>query len=107
MLALEAFKRLGSGPYVESTSRFLASLSGGRLNVSKQASDLYHLTSRESDVLGRIAAGMTNQEIADDLVLSVRTVERHISTIYGKLHLQGSAARASAAAIAVSLEHDT
>jgi LuxR family maltose regulon positive regulatory protein len=43
------------------------------------------LTRRESDVLRRIAAGLTNQEIAGELVVSVSTVKTHINNIYGKL----------------------
>ena len=58
-------------------------------------------------MLWLLAAGRTNQEIADDLVLSVRTVERHISTIYEKLGLKGRTARASAAAIAVAARSNT
>jgi DNA-binding CsgD family transcriptional regulator len=67
----------------------------------------HDLTPREAEVLWLIAAGKTNQEIADVLVLSIRTVERHISTVYEKLHLRGRAARASAAAIAVNLRANT
>jgi len=46
------------------------------------------LTSREAEVLGLLAAGMTNKEIAERLVLSVSTVERHIANIYAKLNLR-------------------
>ena len=42
---------------------------------------LTNLTPREVEVLRLIAEGKSNQEIAAELVLSVRTVERHISTI--------------------------
>ncbi len=42
------------------------------------------LTSREVDVLRLIAKGCTSREIGEDLVLSVRTVERHIANIYLK-----------------------
>ncbi|MGZ4186444.1 MAG: alpha/beta fold hydrolase [Solirubrobacteraceae bacterium] len=55
------------------------------------------LTARELDVLELVAAGLTNEAIADRLAISVRTVERHISNIYGKLRLSGKAARAAAA----------
>jgi pimeloyl-ACP methyl ester carboxylesterase/DNA-binding CsgD family transcriptional regulator len=55
------------------------------------------LTARELEVLGLVAAGLTNDAIADRLCLSVRTVERHLSTIYAKLRLSGKAARAAAA----------
>jgi LuxR family maltose regulon positive regulatory protein len=43
------------------------------------------LTPREREVLGLVAAGLRNQEIADELVISLATVKRHISNIYGKL----------------------
>ena len=43
------------------------------------------LSVREVEVLRLIAAGQNNQEIADTLFLSIRTVERHITNIYGKI----------------------
>ena len=55
------------------------------------------LSPRELEVLGLVAGGLTNDAIAERLFLSVRTVERHLSTIYGKLRLSGKAARAAAA----------
>jgi DNA-binding CsgD family transcriptional regulator len=59
------------------------------------------LTSRENEVVGLIANGLSNHEIAAELVLSLRTVERHISTIYEKLGARGKAARAAAGVYAV------
>jgi pimeloyl-ACP methyl ester carboxylesterase/DNA-binding CsgD family transcriptional regulator len=56
------------------------------------------LSRRERDVLRLAADGRTNEEIADALTLSVRTVERHLSNVYGKLGLGGRAARAAAVA---------
>ncbi len=53
------------------------------------------LTEREAEVLRLVAAGRTNQEIADELVLSVRTVERHVQNVYGKI---GARRRAQATA---------
>ena len=43
------------------------------------------LTRREKEVLALIAAGRSNQQIAEELVISLGTVKRHISNIYGKL----------------------
>jgi len=49
------------------------------------------LTAREIDVVRLLAGGQTNQEIAEELVVSVRTIERHIGNIYGKLGARGRA----------------
>ncbi len=46
------------------------------------------LTDREVEVLGLVAAGHGNREIADRLVLSVGTVKAHIHNIYGKLGVE-------------------
>jgi two-component system, NarL family, response regulator LiaR len=45
------------------------------------------LTDRELNVLRLIARGLSNQQIADDLVISEATVRTHVSNILGKLHL--------------------
>jgi DNA-binding NarL/FixJ family response regulator len=55
------------------------------------------LSPRELEVVELVAAGLANEAIAERLFLSVRTVERHLSTIYAKLRLSGKAARAAAA----------
>ncbi|MFQ6028289.1 MAG: helix-turn-helix transcriptional regulator, partial [Dehalococcoidia bacterium] len=49
------------------------------------------LTAREMEVLLLIARGCSNQEIAGELVLSVRTVERHVTNIYRKISAKGRA----------------
>jgi ATP/maltotriose-dependent transcriptional regulator MalT len=59
------------------------------------------LTEREVEVLRLIALGRSNQEIGQDLVLSRRTVERHVSNIYQKIGAAGKVARASASAYAL------
>jgi NarL family two-component system response regulator LiaR len=45
------------------------------------------LTERELEVLKLVAQGMTNQEIADSVVVSERTVRAHVSSVLHKLHL--------------------
>jgi pimeloyl-ACP methyl ester carboxylesterase/DNA-binding CsgD family transcriptional regulator len=56
------------------------------------------LSARELEVLELVAAGLTNETIAERLYVSVRTVERHLSNVYAKLGVSGKAARAAAAA---------
>jgi DNA-binding NarL/FixJ family response regulator len=58
------------------------------------------LTDRQLEVLRLLARGLTNGEIATQLVLSVRTVDRHVAEILAKL---GAASRRQAAARAETL----
>jgi NarL family two-component system response regulator LiaR len=66
-------------------------------------SALDDLTARESEVLGLIARGRSNKEIAADLRLSVKTVKTHVSSI---LHKLGVADRTQAALVAVGRAED-
>ena len=45
------------------------------------------LTPREREILELMAAGNSNQGIADKLVITARSVEKHVSSIFGKLNL--------------------
>lgn len=56
------------------------------------------LSPRELDVLRLAAEGRDNDAIAAELVISVRTVERHLQNAYAKLGLQGRTARTAAVA---------
>jgi ATP/maltotriose-dependent transcriptional regulator MalT len=56
------------------------------------------LTARESEVLGLLAAGLSNREIADDLVLSEHTVHRHVANVFTKLGVSSRAAAVARAA---------
>ena len=58
-------------------------------------SPLAGLTRRELEVIEFVAAGKTNREIASELFLSVRTVDRHVSRIFEKLGVNSRAAAAS------------
>jgi ATP/maltotriose-dependent transcriptional regulator MalT len=60
------------------------------------------LTRRERDVLRLVARGCSNDEIAAELVVSVRTVESHVASIYSKIGVSGRTARAAATAYALA-----
>ena len=68
-----------------------------RVTSGASATNAHGLTDRELEVLRHLAAGVTNKEIAAELVLSVRTVDRHVSNIFVKL---GVSSRAAATAYA-------
>ena len=56
------------------------------------------LTSREVEVLGLVAGGLTNAQVAKELFLSPRTIQRHLNSIYHKI---GVSSRAAATRFAV------
>ena len=63
-----------------------------RMEAGEEERDTYEkLTPREKEILGLIARGNTNQQIADDLVISVRTVETHRAHIMDKLGFKNRA----------------
>jgi len=51
----------------------------------REESTLDQLTGRELEVLKLAAKGMTNRQIADELILSIHTVQAHLSNTFGKL----------------------
>jgi ATP/maltotriose-dependent transcriptional regulator MalT len=52
------------------------------------AGGLAPLTTRELEIAELVAAGRTNREVAEQLVLSTRTIEAHLRNIYGKLDVR-------------------
>lgn len=90
--ARQIFSDLGAQPDVAQVDAlFGPSDGGGSCDVSP----------RELQVLRRVARGMTNQDIANDLFISIKTVERHVSNIFNKLDV---ANRAEATATAYERE---
>ena len=54
----------------------------------KHETQLDEITDRERDVVRLVAQGRSNHEIAQELVISEKTVKTHVSNILSKLHLQ-------------------
>jgi DNA-binding NarL/FixJ family response regulator len=82
----DAIRRVGEGETVvdpEIVSRLLSR--------RRQQSPLDTLTAREHEVLGLMAEGRSNQAICDRLVLSTKTVEAHIRSVFTKLDLPPTA----------------
>lgn len=65
--------------------RALAALARGQTPASDDL--IEPLTERETEVLRLLARGLTNKDIAQNLILSVRTVEAHLRNIFGKLNV--------------------
>ena len=59
----------------------------GHQQAANRDALLSKLTGRESQVLERIVAGRLNKQIADDLGISIKTVETHMSSVLRKLQL--------------------
>ncbi len=72
----------GLAPLLQSADHSQPASSGGWI-----AHDEAALTLREREVLGLIAQGLTDAQIAEQLVISPRTVSKHVQSIYGKLGL--------------------
>ncbi|MEZ5095835.1 MAG: helix-turn-helix transcriptional regulator [Nocardioides sp.] len=89
--AAESLAALGAAPEADEAARLG---SPGRLPGG--------LTAREVEVLRLVAAGRSNAQIAAELVLSDKTVARHLSNIFGKLEV-GSRTAAAAFAFAHGL----
>jgi DNA-binding CsgD family transcriptional regulator len=86
---------------LDAARRAFAELGATRDLARLDGDDVSHgLTARELEVLRLVAAGHTNKAIAAELVLSERTVDRHVSNIFAKLRVSSRSA-----ATAYAYEH--
>jgi LuxR family maltose regulon positive regulatory protein len=85
-------RKLMRSPASDYIRRLLSAL-GESVTIEMPADNVLinPLSQRELEVLHLIIEGATNKEIADELVLTVNTVKRHISNIFGKLHVSNRA----------------
>jgi predicted ATPase/DNA-binding CsgD family transcriptional regulator/DNA-binding XRE family transcriptional regulator len=67
----------------------LAEVSAAIAEITRTPAPSSALTARQAEVLGLLAGGLTNKQIAARLYLSPGTVERHLATIYARLGLGG------------------
>jgi LuxR family transcriptional regulator, maltose regulon positive regulatory protein len=89
--AKTAFKKLGAEKDVIRTVNKLKRLP---VVFTEGSSVSYEFTRREREVLKMISEGRNNEEIAEKLFISSRTVEKHLTNIYQKLGVSGKSARA-------------
>jgi DNA-binding CsgD family transcriptional regulator len=91
---LAAADELGMGPLMEQLVQLQVQIAG---LPEAAASNPGGLTQREADVIRLIAAGKTDREIAEELIIAIRTVTTHVGNILNKT---GAANRAEAASFA-------
>jgi DNA-binding CsgD family transcriptional regulator len=83
--AAAGFQRLDARPWAEQADQELAACG---LHPVRDGGGAQRLTPQEVAVAQLAAAGATNREVATSLVLSVKTVEHHLSRVYAKLGIR-------------------
>jgi DNA-binding NarL/FixJ family response regulator len=92
--ATDIFSELGMRTFSERASALAQGLGAVPAAVTDKDSDAYpdNLSRREVEVLGLLSRGYTNKRIAEELVLSAKTVARHISNIFYKIRVDNRSA---------------
>ncbi|MEG3615743.1 ATP-binding protein [Isoptericola haloaureus] len=111
--AVDRWRRLGATAGVRATRRRARELGHRSVPAGARRATRRHpagLTAREHEVLRLLADHRTNAEIADELVLSVRTVEHHVASVLAKLGVptrRDAAARARRGDLLTGLDAPT
>jgi DNA-binding CsgD family transcriptional regulator len=92
---LATFERLGATRRADEAAGLLRELGAPGRPAPRTAGEL---TRRESEVLELLAAGLSNPEIAERLVISPKTAEHHVGRVLGKLGVRNRAEAAAYAA---------
>jgi DNA-binding NarL/FixJ family response regulator len=99
-LALKQLKKMGAEKDMDRCRHLLKSVRKSH-TAPEAIKEVCEFTGRELEILRLIAEGKNNEEIAEQLFLSVRTVEKHITNLYLKMGVYGKSARAFAASYAI------
>ena len=92
-IAINVFRKLGAEKDLAKAKYILKNLYNEKIKPGAR-DNIYEFTGRELEILRLIAEGKSNEEMAEQLFLSVRTVEKHISNLYQKMGVSGKSARA-------------
>ncbi len=88
---LDAVRAAGHGHALlapEVTRRVIARMTSGRDESRDEPPEMRQLTAREREVLVLMGRGLSNAEMAAELVLGEATVKTHVSNVLSKLHLR-------------------
>ena len=90
---IEAISKVSNGEkyFAQPVTNIILDTFYKRESSEKRATPNDGLTKREHEVLQKVALGRSNQEVADDLFISIKTVETHKTNILSKLGLKNTA----------------